>query len=198
MVWFRLNIGRDRNADPRWILPLVCRAGGVSKAEVGAIRIQDRDTRFQIVADAADQFAETVRTGKHKEGQITRVGPRTEADDAAVMAAIDAIAKPETANGQAGEPGPVATTEARNRDRDFGQERPRWRDRGDAKGGTKRPPRGSDRARHHAGPRKHEAPRKQDGAREAGTQRHQGQHPHDPKRAHKHKKKHRQAEPAAS
>lgn len=189
MVWFRLNIGRDRNADPRWILPLVCRAGGVSKAEVGAIRIQDRDTRFQIVADAADQFAETVRTGKHKEGQITRVGPRTEADDAAVMAAIDAIAKPEPANGHGGEPASAPSPNARERDR----ERPRWRDRGDAKGTGKRPPpRGGDRVRHQAGPRKHDA------NREAGAPRHAGQHPHDPKRAHKHKKKHRQAEPAAS
>jgi ATP-dependent RNA helicase DeaD len=75
MVWFRLNIGRERNADPRWLLPLICRAGNVSKSEVGAIRIFDRDTRFQIAAEFADQFALHARTVGSKEGQISRIGP---------------------------------------------------------------------------------------------------------------------------
>ncbi len=73
MVWFRLNIGRERNADPRWILPLICKAGGITKAEIGAIRIHDRDTRFQVLATEADAFTETVRTSKDKEGHISRV-----------------------------------------------------------------------------------------------------------------------------
>ncbi|RTL69278.1 MAG: DEAD/DEAH box helicase [Hyphomicrobiales bacterium] len=72
MVWFRLNIGRERNADPRWLLPLICRAGGVQKSEIGAIKISQRETRFQVTADAADQFALSVRTNKSKEGVITR------------------------------------------------------------------------------------------------------------------------------
>ncbi len=73
MVWFRLNIGRERNADPRWLLPLICKAGDVSKAEIGAIKIFDRDTRFEIVAEHADRFAEAVRANKPKEGNISRV-----------------------------------------------------------------------------------------------------------------------------
>jgi ATP-dependent RNA helicase DeaD len=72
MVWFRLNIGRERNADPRWLLPLICRAGNVQKSEIGAIKISQRETRFQVTADAADQFALSVRTNKSKEGVITR------------------------------------------------------------------------------------------------------------------------------
>jgi ATP-dependent RNA helicase DeaD len=72
MVWFRLNIGRERNADPRWLLPLICKAGGVTKAEIGSIKIADRDTRFEIVADLADQFAESVRVNPAKEGHIAR------------------------------------------------------------------------------------------------------------------------------
>lgn len=74
MVWFRVDIGRERNADPRWLLPLLCRAGDVTKAEVGAIRIFDRDTRFQIAAESADKFAEAARTMKPNEGCISRVG----------------------------------------------------------------------------------------------------------------------------
>ncbi len=73
MVWFRLNIGRERNADPRWLLPLICRAGDVTKAEIGAIKIFDRDTRFQIAAESAEQFELNARTNGSKEGHISRV-----------------------------------------------------------------------------------------------------------------------------
>ncbi len=72
MVWFRLNIGRERNADPKWLLPLICKAGGVTKSEIGSIKIADRDTRFEIVAEFAEQFAESVRVNPAKEGHIAR------------------------------------------------------------------------------------------------------------------------------
>jgi ATP-dependent RNA helicase DeaD len=91
MVWFRLNIGRERNADPRWLLPLICKAGNISKAEIGSIKIHDRDTRFEVLAEYADQFAETVRSSKQKEGHISRVGAHTASDDAAVNKAIDQL-----------------------------------------------------------------------------------------------------------
>ena len=91
MVWFRLNIGRDKNADPRWLLPLICNQGRITKAEIGTIRIQDRDTRFEILAEQADAFAEAVQNNKSKEGQISRVGAYTDADDDAVAKAIAAI-----------------------------------------------------------------------------------------------------------
>ena len=94
MIWYRLNIGRERNADPKWLIPLICNAGGVSKAEIGSIKINDRDTRFQIVADFAEQFDLAVRTNKQKEGHIARVGAHSAADDATVAKAIDAIGKP--------------------------------------------------------------------------------------------------------
>lgn len=74
MVWFRVDIGRERNADPRWLLPLLCRAGNVTKAEVGAIKIFDRDTRFQIAAECADKFADAARAMKPNEGRISRIG----------------------------------------------------------------------------------------------------------------------------
>jgi len=83
MVWFRLDIGRERNADPRWLLPLLCRAGDVTKAEIGAIKIFDRDTRFQIAADFADKFEDAARAMKANEGRISRVGA-TMGDDAGV------------------------------------------------------------------------------------------------------------------
>ena len=74
MVWFRVDIGRERNADPRWLLPLLCRAGSVTKAEIGAIKIFDRDTRFQIAAEFADTFADAARSMKPNEARISRIG----------------------------------------------------------------------------------------------------------------------------
>ncbi len=91
-TWFRLNVGRDRNADPRWLLPLICKAGNITKTEIGAIKIHDRDTRFQILSEVADQFDAAVRMNKQKEGHISRVRATTDADDAAVVEAIDAFA----------------------------------------------------------------------------------------------------------
>jgi ATP-dependent RNA helicase DeaD len=55
-VWFTINLGRTRNAEARWLLPLICRCGHVTKKEIGAIRVFDRETRFEIVAAAADRF----------------------------------------------------------------------------------------------------------------------------------------------
>jgi ATP-dependent RNA helicase DeaD len=57
MTWFSLNVGRAQKADPKWILPLICRLGGVEKRDVGAIRIADRETRFEITQAAASAFA---------------------------------------------------------------------------------------------------------------------------------------------
>ena len=62
--WFTLSIGRNRRADPKWLLPMICKAGDVTKRDVGSIKILDNETRFEIAADKADAFA----------AAITRVG----------------------------------------------------------------------------------------------------------------------------
>ncbi|MEQ1688492.1 MAG: DEAD/DEAH box helicase [Sphingopyxis sp.] len=59
-VQFRLNIGRRQNADPRWILPLLCRRGHISKNEVGAINIGTHETIVEVPRAIADRFAEAV------------------------------------------------------------------------------------------------------------------------------------------
>ena len=60
-VWFRLDIGRKQGADPRQLLPMLCRRGRITRDEVGAIRIFDRETKVEIDADVADRFYESVR-----------------------------------------------------------------------------------------------------------------------------------------
>lgn len=59
-VWFTLSLGRKQRADPKWLLPMICRAGGVSKRDVGSIRIEDTETRFEIAADKAASFAQRI------------------------------------------------------------------------------------------------------------------------------------------
>lgn len=64
VVWFRMDIGRRQNADPRWILPLLCRRGHITKNEVGAIRIGANETHFQVPRAVAAKFeAALARTG---------------------------------------------------------------------------------------------------------------------------------------
>ncbi|TPG14550.1 DEAD/DEAH box helicase [Sphingomonas oligophenolica] len=61
VVWFRMNIGRRQNADPRWVLPLICRRGHVTKSEIGAIRIGPNETAFQVPRSVASRFAAAIQ-----------------------------------------------------------------------------------------------------------------------------------------
>jgi ATP-dependent RNA helicase DeaD len=59
-IWFRINVGRRHNADPRWLLPLLCRRGHITKNEVGAIRIAAGETMFEIPRTAAGRFVKAL------------------------------------------------------------------------------------------------------------------------------------------
>ena len=69
VVWFRMNVGRRQNADPRWVLPLLCRRGHVPKAEIGAIRIGAMETQFQVPSALAGRFAAAVRASANADGE---------------------------------------------------------------------------------------------------------------------------------
>ncbi len=60
-VWFRAAIGRKKNAEARWLLPMICRRGGVEKQDIGAIRVLDTTTEFEISARVADSFAAQIK-----------------------------------------------------------------------------------------------------------------------------------------
>ncbi len=60
-VWFRASIGSRKNAEARWLLPMICRRGGIDKSDIGAIRIMDTTSEFEISARAAESFAVKVR-----------------------------------------------------------------------------------------------------------------------------------------
>lgn len=76
-VWFRAAIGRRKNAEARWLLPMICRRGGIDKRDIGAIKIMDTTTEFEISAQAAETFAAKIKR-PDKEDNI-RIEPMTEA-----------------------------------------------------------------------------------------------------------------------
>ena len=73
-VQFRIAVGRQANADPKWIVPLLCRLGGITKRDIGAIRIFDTDTRFEISRGAAPGFAANVAGAPPSEPRVTQAG----------------------------------------------------------------------------------------------------------------------------
>ncbi|MEE4154711.1 MAG: DEAD/DEAH box helicase [Erythrobacter sp.] len=79
-VWFRMDVGRSDNADPRWILPILCRRGHITRNEIGAIRIGQAETYVQIPRPIADRFAAAVaRTGMAEDPEETLMIERSEA-----------------------------------------------------------------------------------------------------------------------
>ncbi|MEE9315220.1 MAG: DEAD/DEAH box helicase [Rhizobiaceae bacterium] len=55
-IWFSLSVGRKQNAEPRWLIPLLCNAGDITKADIGVIKMQTDETYIQLNADNADDF----------------------------------------------------------------------------------------------------------------------------------------------
>jgi ATP-dependent RNA helicase DeaD len=60
-VWFRAAIGKRKDAEARWLLPMICRRGGIEKQDIGAIRIHDTTTEFEISATVAESFTAQVK-----------------------------------------------------------------------------------------------------------------------------------------
>ncbi|MBO6526978.1 DEAD/DEAH box helicase [Erythrobacter sp.] len=86
VVWFKMDIGRRHNAEPRWLLPLICRRGHITRNEIGAIRIGQHESWFQVPRAVAAKFADTVQRTASPEDEQDAIaileapdGPRVEA-----------------------------------------------------------------------------------------------------------------------
>jgi ATP-dependent RNA helicase DeaD len=69
---FKMDIGRKQKADPKWLLPMICRRGNVTRREIGTIRIFEDRTEFEINRDAAEHF--TLHASR-KDGEDIRISP---------------------------------------------------------------------------------------------------------------------------
>jgi ATP-dependent RNA helicase DeaD len=78
-VWFRISVGRNRNADPRWLLPFLCRRGHVTRQEIGRIDVMERETRVEIAPWAAARFAAAASQPDTDDEEIAVVPLRADA-----------------------------------------------------------------------------------------------------------------------
>jgi len=72
-VWARITVGRNQRAEPRWLLPMLCRAGKISKGDIGAIRLQADESFVQLNAEAADAFFAAIGPDGKLEQGITAI-----------------------------------------------------------------------------------------------------------------------------
>ena len=69
-TWFSLSVGSNDDAEPRWLLPMLCRTTHLTKNDIGAIRVQPTKTFIELSADCVDQFHEALGTSKKLENSI--------------------------------------------------------------------------------------------------------------------------------
>ncbi len=63
-VWIALNVGRKKNADPKWLLPMLCKAGGISRDQIGQIRVNTGNTHVELTPEGAEKLFETTGNGR--------------------------------------------------------------------------------------------------------------------------------------
>ncbi len=74
-VWFSVSEGRNQNASPRHLLPMICKAGGINKDDIGAIRIAEDQSYVEIRAGSVAGFLKAIGPQMKVEGSkdITRL-----------------------------------------------------------------------------------------------------------------------------
>ncbi|MFT6090687.1 MAG: ATP-dependent RNA helicase DeaD [Sulfitobacter sp.] len=75
-VWFSISVGRNQDAEPRTILPMICRMGDLTKDDVGAIRVQPSHTFVEILATSEAKFTNAL-------------GPDMKVEDGAIVTKLD-------------------------------------------------------------------------------------------------------------
>ncbi|MFK7746093.1 MAG: DEAD/DEAH box helicase [Roseobacter sp.] len=53
-VWFSVSLGRNAGAEPRMLLPMICKRGDMTKDDIGAIRVQPNESFVEVLASRAD------------------------------------------------------------------------------------------------------------------------------------------------
>ncbi|MCP4207993.1 MAG: DEAD/DEAH box helicase [Shimia sp.] len=75
-VWFSIEGGRDKGAEPRRLLPMLCKAGDLTKDDIGAIRINQSESYVQVLESSVSGF-------------LAAVGPSMTLEEGAKLAQMD-------------------------------------------------------------------------------------------------------------
>jgi ATP-dependent RNA helicase DeaD len=62
-VWVTLTVGHANRAEARWLLPMLCKAGPMKKAAIGAIRVRENETYVQLDSEGASEFLGRIGQG---------------------------------------------------------------------------------------------------------------------------------------
>ncbi len=63
-AWITLSVGRRTKADPKWLVPMLCKSGGFSRSEIGVIHIGQTVTHVELKPQAATQLMENAGDAK--------------------------------------------------------------------------------------------------------------------------------------
>lgn len=69
-VWYSLSVGGNDDAEPRWLLPMLCRAAHLNKNDIGAIRVQPDKTFIELSSECVVKFNEAIGSSKKLEKTI--------------------------------------------------------------------------------------------------------------------------------
>jgi ATP-dependent RNA helicase DeaD len=75
-VWYSVSTGRTSGAEPRTLLPMLCRMGDLTKDDIGAIRVQQDHSFVEILESSAQKFANAL-------------GPDMKVEDGAIVTKLD-------------------------------------------------------------------------------------------------------------
>lgn len=75
-TWFSVAGGRKANAEPRRLLPMLCKVGDLTKEDIGAIRVRDTESFVEIRNESVAKFLESV-------------GEKMRVEDGAVLTKLD-------------------------------------------------------------------------------------------------------------
>jgi ATP-dependent RNA helicase DeaD len=59
-VWFSLSVGHKHSAEARWLLPMLCRAGNITKNDIGAIKVHQAETHVELAPACVGRFLEAL------------------------------------------------------------------------------------------------------------------------------------------
>jgi len=72
-VWFSISGGHNAGAEPRRLLPMICKASSLTRDDIGAIRVQQDESFVQVKASSAATLAASVGAdGALEEGAVLK------------------------------------------------------------------------------------------------------------------------------
>jgi ATP-dependent RNA helicase DeaD len=70
-VWFTVSTGRNDGAEPRTLLPMLCRVGDMTRDDIGAIRVQPRHSYVEVAEGAVPKLVNALGKDMKAEDGVT-------------------------------------------------------------------------------------------------------------------------------